>query len=566
MSPDRDLPELTRPAPTARSGQMNVLWTCCLGVFATAAGLVTAGAAPAEPPRLVVQLIVDQLPGDVLPRLAPRLSPDGFNRFLRHGTYYSQAFHDSANTLTASGHAVLVTGAATQEHGMVGNQWFDRASRRTISCVADPGVRLLDEEGNGVSPAQLLSSTIADELVLGRPGTRAFAVAGKDRSAIIPAGRQGKAFWFSTSSGRFISSSYYFEALPDWVKTWNARRPADAFRGLTWTPLEGSTPPADANPHARMPASLGRQFPHPLVARSDALFFGLLPYTPFLDQLTLQFVRELIAQEGIGRGPGTDYLAISFSGVDYIGHAYGPRSAEYEDSLLRLDRGLAELFRHLDATVGQDRTLLALGSDHGTADIPERARQLGFPAGRIMPDAVRSTLEQRLRERFSVTRNLLAAFVPPGLYLDESAVAAAGLSIREGRQALADAARQLPGIAQAFTSDELQAGIGSATPFLAQVQRGFHPRRSGDVVLIQQQFWYMYPDAELYAAMHGSPYSYDTHVPLALAGPGIAARTLAQAVTPSQLAPSLAALLGVRPPSGCLNPRILPELLTSGSR
>ncbi len=150
MSPDRDLPELTRPAPTARSGQMNVLWTCCLGVFATAAGLVTAGAAPAEPPRLVVQLIVDQLPGDVLPRLAPRLSPDGFNRFLRHGTYYSQAFHDSANTLTASGHAVLVTGAATQEHGMVGNQWFDRASRRTISCVADPGVRLLDEEGNGV--------------------------------------------------------------------------------------------------------------------------------------------------------------------------------------------------------------------------------------------------------------------------------------------------------------------------------------------------------------------------------------------------------------------------------
>lgn len=522
----------------------------------------------AETPRLVLQITVDQLRGDVLPRLGPRLEPGGFRRLLDHGANFANAHYESANTFTASGHAVLVTGATTAGHGMVANDWFDREAGRSVYCVSDPTFPVLGgagRAGTGFSPAKLLSSTVGDEIVSRyAPRARAFALAGKDRSAIIPGGRRGKAFWYSEVIGGFTSSSYYYDVLPEWIESWNGSRPALRFRDREWQPARAPGEPVlrgeAENRHARPEGALGRIFPHPLVAKSEVLFYSLLRFTPFLDELTAEFARELISQERLGQA-GVDYLSISFSGLDYVGHSYGPNSREYEDSLLRLDRVLAGLFEHLESTVGMKHVLVVLSSDHGTSDIPEALQTEGFKADRIRPEAMVAKLNSVLRERFDVAADLVGAFVPPGLYLDRVRVRTNELDFHEVETALAEAAGALPGVAWAFTRSELLRGELSAKGIRDRVQRAFHPQRSGDVVIVQAPFWYMYPEPDTYAAMHGSPYRYDTFVPLIISGPGIRKLTTSAAVSPAQIAPTLAALLRTLPPSGCADTAVLPGLL-----
>jgi len=527
----------------------------------------------AEPPRLVLQITVDQLRGDVLPRLGDRLDPGGFRRLLDHGANFANANYESANTFTASGHAVLVTGATTAGHGMVANDWFDRAEGRSVYCVSDPKFPVLGGAGRagaGYSPAKLLSSTVGDEIVSRyAPRARAFALAGKDRSAIIPGGRRGKAFWYSEVIGGFTSSSYYYDVLPDWVQAWNRSSPALRYRETQWLPSrapeERGLGGAADNRHARPEGALGRIFPHPLVAKSDVLFYSLLRFTPFLDDLTAAFARELISRERLGQA-GVDYLSISFSGVDYVGHSYGPHSREYEDSILRLDRVLAGLFEHLESTVGMKNVLVVLSSDHGTSDIPETLQTEGFNADRIRPEAMVAKLNLVLRERFDVATDLVAAFVPPGLYLDRARLRTNKLELREVEAALAEAAADLPGVAWAFTRSDLLRGELFAKGIRDRVQRAFHPQRSGDVVIVQAPFWYMYPEPDTYAAMHGSPYRYDTFVPLIISGPGIRKFTTSAAVSPAQIAPTLAVLLRTLPPSGCADTEVLPGILLNEDR
>ena len=531
-----------------------------LAFFLAAAAPATLGAAamPPEEPRLVLQLTIDQLRGDRLPKYREKFGAGGFQRLLERGVWFTAAHHDAANTLTASGHAVLATGAATGEHGIVANDWYDRATGRMTYCVADARFPVIGEPakpGVGVSPALLLAATIGDEIVASGPGRRAFAVAGKDRSAVIPGGQRGQAYWFSESTGGFTTSTFYRSTLPAWLEAWNGTKAFAAYQALTWTPLRTTT--VAANPHARPAGSLGRTFPHPLLAKSDALFLAAFPYTPFFDELTLGFTRELITAEKIGRTGGLDYLSVSLSSTDYIGHAYGPESPEAEDNLLRLDANLADFFRFLDDAVGLDHVLIVLSADHGSADIPEASRARGLAAGRIQPAEVLAQVNALLRRSLGVETDLVRAFVPPGFYLDLPRVAAAKLTPAAVQAALAAAVRQLPGIAYAFEHVRLARGEVPATPLGERVRRAFHPARSGDVVIVQEKLWYLYPEAERYAAMHGSPYDYDTHVPVILCGPGIAAQVIREPVSPAQIVPTLAALLGCRTPAGARSPSLL---------
>lgn len=528
-------------------------------------------AAPATPaPRLVLQLTVDQLRGDQLLRYREKFGAAGFRLLLDRGLSLANAHYETSNTLTASGHAVLVTGADTAEHGIVANDWWDRTTGEARYCTADARHPVLGEPakpGAGMSPANLGSSTIGDELVLSTAGrSRAFGVAGKDRSAILPAGHLGKAFWFSDKIGAFTSSTYYFSALPAWVAAWNNLKPAERFRPLEWKPLREPATyrfyATAANPHARPDPTLGRSFPHPLLARSDALFFKALLVTPFLDELTAAFAGELLDREKLGQGDATDYLSVSFSGNDYIGHAYGPQSMEAEDSLLRLDATLAGLLAHIDRTVGLARTVIVLSADHGVDEIPEAQHARGVSAGRFFPEKIRAAANLALRQRFGIGEDLVAAFLPPGLYLDAKKISALRLGSAAVETALAEHLRTTPGVAHALTRTDLLAGRVPRTALLARVQRGFHPTRSGDVVIVQQPSWYMYSDAEGYAAMHGSPYAYDTFVPIVVLAPGVAAGLSHEPVSPAQIAPTLAALLGINPPSGCASFVPLPGVLT----
>ena len=534
-----------RPAGSTRTPRFSVAaWLLCLFIA------IPAGYA-AEAPRLVLQITVDQLRGDMLPRFRDRFGTGGFRRLMEQGVWYANAHYGTGNTFTASGHAVLVTGADTAEHGMVANSWFDRASGKRINCVFDPK--------HGVSPRNLSSSTIGDELLAASSGrARAYAVAGKDRSAIIPAGRRGKAYWYSGATGGFESSTWYETARPEWVRAWNDAAHAQRYRGKAWTPLVKSGTAlgakATANEHARPNSAVGRSFPHRLPDRVDAAYFEALAETPFFDEVTLSFTRELLARENLGRGGATDYLSVSLSALDYVGHAYGPSSLEYADALLRLDAVLAGFLTYVDEQVGAGRTLIVLSADHGIDEIPEASRAAGYDAGRFFPDKVRAEVNRALARRFGVTADLVAAFVPPGLYLDRARIAALKLDPTVVEAALATEMRAVAGVAFALTRTDLLAGRVPQTAVMRRMQRGFHPRRSGDVVIVQQQFWYLYPDAECCAAMHGSPYTYDTFVPVIFAGAGIRPAVVHRAVEPASVAPTIAALLGIDPPSGSAAP------------
>jgi predicted AlkP superfamily pyrophosphatase or phosphodiesterase len=504
----------------------------------------------------------------MLDRYRHRFGTGGFRRLMDQGTWYTNAHYGTSNTFTAAGHAVLVTGADTAEHGMLGNEWFDRSTGKSVYCTTDSRTVILGElakEGAGMSPANLTATTIGDEIsVASAARALVFAVAGKDRSAIIPGGHRGKAFWFSEEIGGFVTSSYYHSELPEWVAQWNLGKPIEKYRSRPWALAKGASTYRYAenaeNPHARPNKTVGKTFPHSLATEKDKDFFSALRFTPMLDEYTAEFVRELARKEGLGKDATTDYLSISFSSTDYVGHTYGPNSVEYEDNLIWLDSLLEALFSFIDEQAGEGKTLIVLSADHGADDIPEERAGYHMDADRLgSRAAIRHAANIFLKARFGAD-NLVADYVPPGLYLNSANVLAAKLDPVVVENALAGHARRIPGVAYAMTRTSLISGSVARTPLMDRVQRGFHPERSGDVVLIQKQFWYMDSDPNRYAAMHGSPYNYDTHVPVIFYGASIPARRVGRDVEPASIAPTLAALLRISAPSGAIGP-VLTEVV-----
>jgi predicted AlkP superfamily pyrophosphatase or phosphodiesterase len=320
-------------------------------------------------------------------------------------------------------------------------------------------------------------------------------------------------------------------------------------------------PSNSANPYAHVKAKMTRSFPHELSNLSEADLAKTLRFTPFLDELTADFARELITHEKLGAHGVTDYLSISFSATDYIGHSFGANSVESEDNLLHLDATLAKLFAFIDKTIGLRNTIIVLSADHGGDDVPEERKAEGYDAERIGGEKFRARLNALLKDHLNGTDDLVASVVPPNVYLDRAKIAAAHLDEAVVESTLADALRtEVPGVAFAFTRTDLLAGRIGHTALFDRVQRAFHPTRSGDVVVIQKQFWYFDDDPDYYAAMHGSPYSYDTFVPILLLAPGVKAMIVREPTAPAQIAPTIATLLRIRPPSGCVCDPPLPGL------
>lgn len=515
---------------------------------------LAANRAVAAQPALVLLVVVDQLRGDMPWRFRDRFGEGGFRYLMEQGTSFSNAQYLHANTLTASGHATLATGGNSPQHGLAGNDWFDAEQRRAVYCMEDAAHPELG--GNaGRSPRNLTSSTFGDELVLASGGkSRVYSVSLKDRSAIILGGHLGKAYWYSKTDGSFVTSSYYHEAVPRWLQRWNESKPAERYADAAWQLLQERSryvfADQDDRAYERPAGAMGRTFPHPVAGADRAAFFSNLRETPLADQLTLEFLRALVAAEQPGRGGATDLLAVGFSATDYIGHSFGPHSLEAEDNLLWLDRTLAELFRLIDREVGLERTLVVLTSDHGTAPIPEHMAELGFDAGRHDAKRFMGRVNEALKSRFGTERELALAFWNPGIYLDPAAIAALGLDIATVEQAAAEEILNIPGFALAFTRSDLLAGRYPATPEANRVAAAFHADRSGNVIVVPSAFWYLEKEPDGNAAMHGTLYRYDTHVPLMFAGPGVGPRVVHREVAPRDLAPTLSAYLGIAPPSG----------------
>ncbi len=528
-----------------------------------------------EPPRLIVQITVDQLRGDLPFRYADRFGEGGFRYLLERGAWFTDAHYRHANTETAPGHATLATGADPAVHGIVANDWIDQHTGDFVYNTEDELHHLIAQDPKphqGTSPRNLLASTFGDELVLDtRGGSRIFGVSGKDRGAILPAGHAGKAFWFSRSSGTFVTSTYYYDAYPAWVDSWNSSGPLDRYVGQFWDLLHDRSTylfaDADDQPWEVDFPPFGRVFPHSLgEGRYLPLFVSL---SPMVDELTLEFVKALIENESLGSGPYPDFLAVSFSATDYAGHLFGPGSLESEDTILRLDRVLADLFAFVDEKVGLENTLIVLSADHGGVEAPEQAQAIGIDAGRMPlgffrgPNPVAEAVEKRYGRA-----DLIAGPSHPYLYLNIAAIESAGLDPKEVERFVATEVTKLPAIARAFPRSELMAGEGPRDAIEEAVRRSFHPTRSGHVHLVQPPYWFMHSTDEAekmglpsLAAIHGSPWAYDTHVPVVFAGHRVRARRVARRVGPHQIAPTLSAYLGVKPPSGSDDSALLVEVL-----
>ena len=527
--------------------------------------LHTPSIAASAVPRLVLQITVDALRGDLPTRYLYRLGQGGFRYLLEKGTWYNNAHYQHANTETAVGHATLATGADPSRHGIVANDWINQETGAFVYNTEDNRHHIIGRERKaheGVSPRNLLSSTLGDELVVHNGGrSRVFSVSVKDRGAILPGGHAGKAFWFSKSSGRFVTSTYYYNNYPEWVKQWNARKPADAYKGKTWDLLNDRSTYVfgnmDDRPYEADLKPLGRTFPHSLDGDSK-YFYLFLTLTPVGDALTLDFAKALIENEKLGQGAAPDYLQISFSSTDYVGHLFGPSSLETEDNILRLDRTLADLFRFVDEKVGLDQTLIVLSGDHGAPEAPEYMASLGLSTGRFAFDWFKTEgpLTAALQKRFG-RGDLIAGHSHPYLYLNLDAIKDSGLNVAEVERFVADELMKIPGIAYAQTRSDLLAGRITESPVQNQIRRSFHPTRSGNVHLVPEHYWFLHSTEEAekmgigsIAAIHGSPWAYDTFVPIFFAGNGVPAQIIRRRVAPTDIASTIAAYLGVKYPSG----------------
>ena len=532
---------------------------------------------PASAPGLVLQITVDGLRADLLSRSSDRFGEGGFRYLLDNGAVFTNAHYRHANTETIVGHATLATGAQPSVHGMTGNVWYDAKADELSYNIEDSDHPLLpvrEEEmtGEQVDPAQrlartkgrspraLLAETLADKLLSFTGGrAKAYGVSGKDRSAVAMAGRGGKAFWFSSDSGDFVTSTWYYDTYPDWAAAWNAERQADCYAGAEWQLLNEATTYLLAHQDDRSYETdlrgYGRTFPHALGAAGNKLLYTQVVASPYGDRLLGDFAKQLVVSEELGQDAIPDYLSVSFSGVDAVNHFFGPSSLESEDMVLQLDRTLADLLGFVDRQVGLDRTLIVLSADHGMAELPEYMAERGFDAGRLTPDVILAAVN-RLSDDIGLD-GLVKFYYRPFLYLDEERIVAAGLELDSVRQSLAAALTLEPGIHLAATERDL--ALLPDSELLAQIRNNYHPVRSGDIYVVQEPYWFNFDKGPV-AGMHGSPWRYDTHVPVIFAGAGIHSGRTHRLVQPADVTPTVAALLGMSPPASAQG-TVLPEVL-----
>ena len=525
-------------------------------------------------PRLVLQITVDALRGDLPTRYYDRLGENGFRYLWEKGTVYTDAHHAHANTETIVGHTTLATGAHPAVHGMIGNVWFDRTENRTMYNIEDDRYRLLtagagvdkDAEidstqkaakSDGRSPSTIMVTTTGDELAINTAGrAKVFAVSIKDRGAVSMAGHAGKAFWFSKASAQFVTSNYYYNAYPAWVNEWNAKKLATAYSGKSWDLLNDKGTylfgDADDKEWETDLAGFGRTFPHEFGEESGKYFTTFLTVSPAGDELTLDFAKALITNEKLGVDEVPDFLGVSFSSTDYVGHIFGPSSLETEDNILHLDRTLADLLTFVDKHVGLENTLIVLSADHGGPEVPGYLNELGIDAGYSLPENWdKEPAFMALKKKFGIDKELISGYNHPYVYLNHEVILEHKLDLSEVEQAVADELLQFEGIAQAVTTSALRHGNLPETPLNQAILNNFNPNRSGDIYVVFKPHWFINDfDGLEVAATHGSPWRYDTYVPIVFAGMRIPAQHIERRVLTVDIAPTLGSLLGIKPPSG----------------
>ena len=540
-------------------------------------------------PRLILLIAVDQFRQDYLERFGDLFGKNGIKRLMREGAVWEQAHYDHVPTYTACGHATMMTGAYPAETGIVGNEWIERDTGRRVTSVLDNTVKALGGGPNEppASPRRLMASTVGDELrLVTNDRSRVIGISVKDRSAILPAGRHANAaYWFSGGAGNMVSSNYYFSDLPAWVSQFNNKRPADKFFGARWERL---LPEAEYLKRAGVDSppweNIGRiqgetnAFPHTITGGATTpgpQFYSALDYSPFSNDLLVQFAQEALVNENLGQDEDTDVLTVSFSANDYVGHRYGPYSQEVMDISLRVDRQIGTLLDFIDTKIGLRNVIVAFTADHGVAPIPEHAAAIGLDGARLKTEdivtAVRTAITARYNPKgttpdptadyiftYTYFNRPTPAFINGNLYFNYTALKRDGVDLDEISRLAGEAALSVRGTSRYFTRTQLLHGAISVTdPIERRVVHGFYSTRSGDVVIMSEPYKYL---GDTIPATHGTPYSYDTHVPVIIMATGIIPGRYQDRASPADIAPTLSALIRTTPPSNAVG-RILIEAI-----
>lgn len=509
-------------------------------LFAALLGAL-AQAAPAPKPKLIINLAIDQFRYDYLSRFRSEYS-GGLKRLLEHGAVMTNAHYEHFPTVTAIGHSTMLSGATPSVSGIVGNEWFDRETGKQVSSVSDDATQLLGAGGSGQrrgsSPRKLLVSTIGDELKMANGRSKVVGISSKDRSAILPAGRMADgAFWFDTNSGNFVSSTYYYEAaLPKWAEQFNSSRAVDQWSGKEWT-----------GPDGKVFAKLG--------AKGEKGYYDALDRTPYSNDLLVAFAQAAIEAEGLGADEFPDVLAISFSANDRVGHSVGPDSTQVRDISIQSDRTLGRFFDYLDKRLGQGSYVVILTADHGVAPLPEVMAQRKMPGGRIPEGATLTSIQNALTAKYGEGQ-WISGKSGPAPYLNHNLIREKKLSFEEVENVAATAVRGVPHIYRVYTRSQLRRGEILNDIIDRRVQAGFHAGRASDLFVVSEPYWLF----EARGTSHGTPYNYDSHVPLIFLGPGFKAGRYHLKAAVNDIAPTLAALLEIETPSGSSG-RVLHEAI-----
>jgi predicted AlkP superfamily pyrophosphatase or phosphodiesterase len=505
-------------------------------------------------PKLIVGIVVDQMRQDYLNKYADRYVEGGFKRLMKGGFMMKNGHYNYVPTYTGPGHASVYTGTTPATHGIIGNSWYVKSNGQSMYCAGDSTVNNVGGTlGNGqISPRNLLTTTITDELRLAtNKRSKVVGIAIKDRGASLPAGHLGDAYWFDSENGEFMTSTYYYETLPKWVQEFNAKKLVDEYLNQTWEtlyPIDTYVQSiADDNPYES--PFIGKDsptFPYNLAELKEKNGGpGLIAPTPFGNTLTLDFAIAALEGENLGKGSDTDFLAVSFSSPDYIGHRFGPSSIELEDNYLRLDKEMEKLLNYLDKTYGKDQYLIFLTADHGVAEVATHMQAENIPAGNLSVSYITAQLKGYMSARFG-EGDWILNISNEQVFLNEKQIRAKNLDLDDIEDELAIFLLRFRGIKEVYTATAMR-NTEFSSGRASFLQNGYNFKSSGNLLLILEPGWLT---GGARGTSHGTGFTYDTHVPILFYGWNVKAGSSTRYTTITDIAPTLSMMLGIRLPNG----------------
>lgn len=521
-------------------------------------------ASPAKP-RLIVGLMVDQMRWDYLYRFSENYSANGFKRLLGQGFSNDNAFIPFVPTYTAVGHACVYTGSVPAIMGIVGNNWFDKTTNRYVYCTEDSTVTTVGNSGSAglMSPANMWATSITDELKLNNNfKSKVIGIAIKDRGAILPAGHSADAaYWYDGAVGKWITSSFYMKSLPPWVDQFNKKDLASTYMSKDWNTLlpinKYHLSTADNKPYegSIRGDSSGAVFPHRLSKIPAAYKYESFKTTPGGNSFTFDFAKAAIANERMGKGTVTDFLALSISSTDYIGHSFGPNSIEVEDTYLRLDRDIADFLTYLDKELGAGNYLFFLTADHAVAHVPAFMKENKIPAGNFEDGDIARELNTLLDSAYGIKR-LVSSVMNYQVYLNTAAIENGGKDMEAIKKLVIKTLKQKPFIVQAFATADIEL-TALPEPQKQMIINGYNPKRSGDIQFTVKPAYF---DGGVTGTTHGLWNPYDSHIPLVWFGWKVKPGKSNREVYMTDIAPTIAAMLQIQMPNGCVG-KVITEVI-----